>query len=1405
MTRDMCASHCSALGSSGRPPASRRKEVYVRDWLEQRVGFRSNFDISFYPGRFSTEKRSILAVGDIMDFVPETEADVAVLEEPEHLTWYHHGQRWTKRFQHVVGVVHTNYLEYVRREKNGAAQAFVLEHVNNWLARSYCHKVLRLSAATQELPRSMVCNVHGVCPKFLDIGERVASAKLEGRPVFNRGAYYLGKMVWSKGYRELVDLLAENKATLGSLKVDVFGTGEDSGEVQATAQARKLRMRFHKGRDHADAMLQQYKVFINPSLSDVVCTTTAEALAMGKLVVCADHPSNEFFRSFPNCLIYKTGQEFVEKVQEAVARDPVPLTAEQRHLLSWEAATDRFIESADLDKPLQKEMPRSKSIANLASAGGNMAAAAAANAEAAENATLRVPLRQWLVELVLIICRANVLLLRDSITLHAQRVDISGGDLLTLIAEKLLINGATRQGRSSSSIQQEHQDIADAINLLPLLATRTELDVRFNRSRMVHMADLSNAASDAPVAVLNARKLQASDSLDVETRKEIGRQSHSMLLKRAAAYRSAKGLQSTDRGSQAHARQPRARGPSGSFESSGRVQSSGPPARLGAPRAYEKRRPAKAKDLPAPAVVPLPGSLHWSNVDLKAIKGVGGDALPAKVVKDVPEASLSRLQAGFAIPRDQQSAHWRNHSESPSDRAERTQGAVVAPASSQSRLAQQSQASNGRGTEAGPAQSDEPPGAEPALPHDPRQPAPAAEAEDRERWPAAGRCGTGLSVAAQSTSNPAGDELTSSASGTSLDQSRPGLPPVDGDVEQALESGGVGARSCRCGNAPGGGPDPCSHEPSGAEAGGHSTVRAEADRSKGGDAELKPPPAFPGAGWEPSRAASLEPYVLLPTQSGRGDGDGADLASTLTAPSPLGLQQAVTTLSGPEVDAEEVRLTTSSSLPPRSPRSPRSPRQSSSPKQAHAWHAGPDQPLPRSPRRGPHLLGTLGGLVQASPYQSLPVVPHTLGTLGGLVTPPQHVTSPPGRPVPEGHPRRPFAALEEAVQSLGPPSPLSSLGSDLNEQRLLSTPRVLGTLGGLVSIPAGLPQSLQQQSHLTSLLSANGEEGESFGFGGLAISPPLSPWRADRQGVVGADNMGSSPSTPTFSSKLDAMLLAQVFGDQSLEKSGEEEAGRNRGLGAPSGENVGHSDEVVEDTAHREHEGRGGMARASEAQAAVHPLPDLEVESAEAVHEGRIVEFLKESTRQPTPHGILWSSLWRIYAMQYEGNLFMLVSDQSYLDQPNIVWEKLGQAEGAPSFYDSSFHPYEPVSVLREHLGDRAIMDDTSAVRLPDMGYFPSYNQLDNISINFLLSHVQYLPTIGKPVDGSPAPAQQPTLPVEPQGQEDSERKGPSLSRLPTYRERVELVLSSPGSESSREHDRAKGDKRREKQDCAVM
>ncbi|KAK9910544.1 hypothetical protein M0R45_034501 [Rubus argutus] len=46
-------------------------------------------------------------------------------------------------------------------------QAFLLKYLNNWVVGIYCHKVIRLSAATQEYPQSIICNVHGVNPSFL--------------------------------------------------------------------------------------------------------------------------------------------------------------------------------------------------------------------------------------------------------------------------------------------------------------------------------------------------------------------------------------------------------------------------------------------------------------------------------------------------------------------------------------------------------------------------------------------------------------------------------------------------------------------------------------------------------------------------------------------------------------------------------------------------------------------------------------------------------------------------------------------------------------------------------------------------------------------------------------------------------------------------------------------------------------------------------------------------------------------------------------------------------------------------------------------------------------------------------------------------------------------------------------
>ncbi|PNX93443.1 digalactosyldiacylglycerol synthase chloroplastic-like [Trifolium pratense] len=292
------------------------QEKYIRQWLEDRIGFASGFNIKFYPGKFSRDKRSILGVGDISEIIPDKDADIAILEEPEHLTWYHHGKRWKTKFRLVI----------------------------------------RLSAATQDYQGSIVCNVHGINPKFLEIGKKKREQQENGDKAFTKGAYFIGKMIWSKGYKELLELLKDHQKELAALEFDLFGSGEDSEDVQKEAKKLEMTVRVHPGRDHADDLFHDFKLFLNPSTTDVVCTTTAEALAMGKIVVCANHCSNEFFKQFPNCWTYDNHKEFVELTLKAFSEEPAQPTDAQRHELSWEAATERFLKAVDLDKPFERKV-----------------------------------------------------------------------------------------------------------------------------------------------------------------------------------------------------------------------------------------------------------------------------------------------------------------------------------------------------------------------------------------------------------------------------------------------------------------------------------------------------------------------------------------------------------------------------------------------------------------------------------------------------------------------------------------------------------------------------------------------------------------------------------------------------------------------------------------------------------------------------------------------------------------------------------------------------------------------------------------------------------------------------------------------------------------------------------------
>lgn len=335
----------------------RLQEQYVRWWCAERASVSTDFlRIRWYPGQYVAFHDSVFqSIDDISSLVPPSERDAVILEEPEHLNWFHHGPRWTDTFNHVVGIGHTNYQSYARGNPNGLVKSTVAKEkfvdvMNNVVCTAYTDVCVQLSATLPNISaKSLVCNVHGVRAEFLAIGQALDP---EDRDL---DIYFLGKALYTKGYRKLIDALEayKEKQALAGASVDIphidtYGSGPEYDSIVSEINQRQLPIQPHAGIDHAHPTMHRYKVFVNPSTSDVLCTATAEALAMGKIVIIPDHPSNTFFKQFSNTMMYQNPRELVPLLREALAREPGPMPATEAFMLSWEAASERLLDAAAL-------------------------------------------------------------------------------------------------------------------------------------------------------------------------------------------------------------------------------------------------------------------------------------------------------------------------------------------------------------------------------------------------------------------------------------------------------------------------------------------------------------------------------------------------------------------------------------------------------------------------------------------------------------------------------------------------------------------------------------------------------------------------------------------------------------------------------------------------------------------------------------------------------------------------------------------------------------------------------------------------------------------------------------------------------------------------------------------------
>ena len=119
------------------------------------------------------------------------------------------------KFNRVVGVVHTNYLEYIKTEKNKVLQVFLvifglLEHnATRFFAFMLLPKIY---------PKSVICNVNGVNPKFLKIGEKVAEEDF----IQNNQHMLLQTVIDKTSEERVLDVKSGEKEVMGTYREHLF-------------------------------------------------------------------------------------------------------------------------------------------------------------------------------------------------------------------------------------------------------------------------------------------------------------------------------------------------------------------------------------------------------------------------------------------------------------------------------------------------------------------------------------------------------------------------------------------------------------------------------------------------------------------------------------------------------------------------------------------------------------------------------------------------------------------------------------------------------------------------------------------------------------------------------------------------------------------------------------------------------------------------------------------------------------------------------------------------------------------------------------------------------------------------------------------------------------------------------
>ena len=332
---------------------------YISTSLPATAWCPDHLSIQFYNAVYQPRCDSIYPQNSLLD--EGFSGDILILQDPLQLLsrpdmmpdfqQIFSKQRFKQKYKLTLAILDTNNFYFIPHFTKHFLQTILwvngLKLLGYLLLNRHCDFIINLSPGMPKLHKhAHIQNVNGVHDKFLQ-----ATAGMSDPKEHQSGYYYLGKLTHLKHVDRLLALATQHQfhlhlyGRLMQIPPDLpkhIKEKFDQLMAQCEACFASPYVHLHQPTYRPEVELAQYKTLINLSESERFCTTTAEALAMGKFVVIPDHPSNQFFKRFKNACFYQTEAEAIQQIRQTEERSPQadPLVQE----LAWPKANERLLQ-----------------------------------------------------------------------------------------------------------------------------------------------------------------------------------------------------------------------------------------------------------------------------------------------------------------------------------------------------------------------------------------------------------------------------------------------------------------------------------------------------------------------------------------------------------------------------------------------------------------------------------------------------------------------------------------------------------------------------------------------------------------------------------------------------------------------------------------------------------------------------------------------------------------------------------------------------------------------------------------------------------------------------------------------------------------------------------------------------